>query len=409
MPTFVPSIDRNLVRNLEGMRLKTQRENAARVSGARIGAACRRMSVALALGFAAFGTPALAQLNALPEGLPKALQIGPAEDQQIADYVKANSAKLADGDAKAREKDRTALVSPLGQPGVSTAFRIAYDGKLNPILVELLKNGDEAIVFNAVVIAGELATDKASGLIRTASTHEKEPVRTQAAVAARRTFEAMQASPVAISAQAAGDLAKLVGDRLTKEASPYTVDAWVKAGFAGASVTKTETPLLRLQAIGAIKSGLAGRADIGGDAVLDPVVLQAALRACVDLRNHVAGVNNAPALMVAGAKDAAALAGHLIAHGGRVTAKGGFAKAANEAQARDSYVQLLNSSETVIVAAAGVVDPGKPLARRKIGEAIKAATAKDDAAVVNNCREFVGNDGLLTKVPWDMKGQFKSP
>ncbi len=201
----------------------------------------------------------------------------------------------------------------------------------------------------------------------------------------------------------------MVGDRLTKETAPYTVDAWVKAGFVGATVTKSETPLLRSQAIGAIKSGLAGRTDIGGDSVLDPVILQAALRACIEMRNQAAGVNSAPALNVAGAKDAATLAGHIIAHVGRVTAKGGFAKSGNEAQARDAYAQLVNSAEMVIVATAGVVDPTKPVAQRKIGDPLKAATAKDDATVVTNCRELVGSDGLLSKSPWDLRGQFKSP
>lgn len=390
--------------------MKTSRESSARDTGVRIGAAWRRMGAALALSVAAMGAPALAQLNALPEGLPKALQIGAAEEQQIAEYVKANSAKLTDTDVKAMEKDRTALVGPLGQNGVSTAFRIAYEAKVSPLLTEMLKSQNEAVVLNAVIIAGELATDRSAGLIGTASGHAMESVRTQAACAARRTFEAMQASPIAISPVAAGGLATLVGQRLTKEASAYTVDAWVKAGFAGASVTKNETPQLRLQALAAIKAGLAGRADLGGDAPLDPVVMQATLRACVELRNQVAGVNNAPALTSAGAKDAAALAGHVMAHAGRVTAKGGFAKTGEgEKGTREAYAQLLNSAEMVVVAASGVVNPGAPVQQRKIGDALKAGTAKDDASVVTNCREFVGRDGLLNKAPWDFKGQFKSP
>lgn len=409
MPTFDPSIVRNHVWNLEGKRLKTQRENSARGTGERNGTASRRMGVAMALGVAVLAWPAFGQLNALPEGLPKALQIGASEDQQIAEYVKANSGKLMDADAKAREKDRSALVAPFGQTGVSTAFRIAYEAKVSAILGDLLKSDNEAIVLNAVVIAGELATDKAAGLIRTASGHVSEPVRTQAAVAVRRTFEAMQSSPVAISAQAAGDLAKLVGDRLAKETSGYAVDAWMKAGFAGATVTRSETPMLRSQAISAIRTGLSSRADLGGDAVLEPMMLQATLRACVELRNQVAGVNSAPALNSAGAKDAAALAGHVIAHAGRVTAKAGFAKAGNEAGAREAYAQLLNSAEMVVIAASSVVDPTRTISQQKIGEALKAATARDDAAVVTNCREVVGSDGLLSRSPWDLRGQFKSP
>lgn len=390
--------------------MKTSLESSARDTGARIGAAWRRMGAALVLGVATFGTPALAQLNALPEGLPKALQIGPAEEQQITDYVKANSAKLADADVKAIEKDRTALVAPLGQAGVSTAFRIAYEAKVSPLLVDLLKSPNEAVVLNAVIIAGELATDRSAGLVGTASAHSLESVRTQAACAARRTFEAMQASPVAISPVAAGGLATLVGQRLTKEASAYTVDAWVKAGFAGASVTKTETPQLRVQAVAAIKTGLAGRTDLGGDVAMDPIVWRATLRACVEMRNQVAGVHNVPALTVAGAKDAAALAGHVIAHVGRVTAKGGFSKAGEgESGVREDYAQLLNSAEMVVVAASGVVNPGAPVPQRKIGDPLKAGTAKDDATVVTNCREFVGGDGMLNKAPWDFKGQFKSP
>lgn len=390
--------------------MKTPSERSARALGNRtVVTNWRRVGVAVVVGAAMMSMPALAQINALPADLPKALQIGPAEEAQIADFVKANSTKLSENDAKAIEKDRAALIGPLSQAGVSTAFRISYEAKLYPILAELIKSEDEQIALNAMVIAGELATDRGAALIKAASTNGKESVRTQAAISARRTFEAMQTSPVAISAQAASDLAKLVGERLTKETATYTVDAWVKAGFAGASVTKPETPALRGQAIAAVRSGLAARADVMGDAVLEPVVTLAVLRACVEMRNQVAGVNNAPALPQAGAKDAAALAGHVIAHIGRVTSKGNFRADADGAKQRDSYAQLLNSAELVVVAGSGVVNPTAPLAQRKLGDPLKLNTTKDDAIVVTNCREFVGREGLLLKAPWNLQEQFKSP
>lgn len=345
--------------------------------------------------------PAWGQLNALPNEVIVALNLNPEQEAQIGEYVKAHSTKLTDKDAEEIKKDRTALINPIVQNNPSTAFRISYSAKVLPVVTDLVKNPREEVAISALVVVGELATDRAANVIKGEFGAKSPAVRAQAAYAARRTYQAQQtAASVTISAQASLDLAAALEAAIQKEGDALVADAFVRAAFEASLIAKADAAGLRSRALQAVSRGLSGRAGVMGDAALDGKQVQTLMRACTELRNQLAGANNVPPLRGADLDEAVTYAGHVIAHVGRVTKKG------IGTEDRAAYADLANAAEMVVVTAAPVKD--KAIQQKKIGDALKQGNPQGDALTVNNVRDFVGANGMLEKAPWNLKG-FKAP
>src|SRR5204863_3139952 len=96
----------------------------------------------------------------------------------------------------------------------------------------------ETVAFNALVVAGELATAKAATLVIKKLPDARDPVRLGAAAAAGRTFNAVKNGQPAIASNDLETLTERLGERLLNETQPQVLDTVLRSLLAAMEVTQ---------------------------------------------------------------------------------------------------------------------------------------------------------------------------
>lgn len=179
----------------------------------------RLVLLALLAGASTLGSPTQAQIGAgtLPEGLTSAQTLSPSQSDALQAFVRQHIDGLSSGDMARVQAARDALLAPLEQGGVSVAFRLGMSSVLAPALADLAAGANEHTAFNALRLAGALATDATVDTIRKSLADKRSAVRYGAALAARMTIDGVTAKRTSVPLDA---LLSAIQDAMRTEPDP---------------------------------------------------------------------------------------------------------------------------------------------------------------------------------------------
>lgn len=206
----------------------------------------RRIAFAACLAGAAWlAPPAAAQIGGgLPEGITTSQTLAPAQVEALQAFVRQQVQGLNSGDMARVQSARDALLAPLQSGNVSVAFRLRMSEALAPTLDDLAAKPDEHTAFNALRIAGVLATDASVGTVRKGLADRRASVRYGAALASRLTIDAVAAKRSSLPQNQVDALVAAIQEALRKES-----DAGVFGGLVSAMEAVDPSGLGRIRAM----------------------------------------------------------------------------------------------------------------------------------------------------------------
>ena len=344
---------------------------------------CLLLSCLLAmLAPAAFAQP-------IPPEVSSHEVITDADKALIADYIKANAPGLT-GKPKEVKDGRKALLLPLEAPIVSLQFRTQYATELFPTLRKLAEDPRDEVAFNALRLAGELATTNSVDLLIEALKDKRLSVQYAAMLGLARTFEIMDPN----QRNSGGGVLK---DRLDKAITAIGVNAKAQADtqvLDGAVIALTKAAVLNnkergdvqahaVSELGAVVQAQTGKL-VGADAAARTNAL---LRASLTARTQA--TTNGPTIGNAALKDAAAIAGDLFAAAARA------AKAGNPDNL--PLDQMVAAAENLLFVANSHITGSAQLPELGLAAMVKAGKLDQYQVRV---QEVIGKDGILCKPPY---------
>ncbi len=253
------------------------------------------------------GSPALAQ--GIPDAIrTKTEQLSADEANQVKQYVTDNSKNLMSGDPQLMKKDRDALLEPLQKGDTGVSFRIACERELLPKIQQMVASKEDLIAVNGLILAGDLATTGAVGVIETKIGDKAAAVRFQAGFALARTFQAFRTGQPAVDEATLKNALTDLQGRISQERNTRVLDSFIRAGLAAA-----ESEKLRAKAVTVVARGVIDAAKNLNDPATAKEDADALLRAAVEVRNIMGDlVQKNTAFDPESATNAAEMAGVLI-------------------------------------------------------------------------------------------------
>jgi hypothetical protein len=254
------------------------------------------------------------------------------------------------------------------------------------------------VVINGLIIAGDLATDRALAVIESKAGAKEPAVRFQVGYALQRTFKAAQNSARAATVGVLDRAVKGLEQRIGQEKDANVADALIRAGIEAAGV-----PELTGDAVGAVARGTiqAAKGLNNPGSVKDA---EALLRAAVGVRDVLAQRGNG--LNAQAAKDAAEMAGALGARVARMVQKKELP--AGTSTVRSTYSQVVSAAQTVVqLAGQALGNPdvqikgvnGQPV---QLNESLNQGNASGDAKFAEDAQLLIGPGGVLSKPPFEI-------
>jgi len=172
---------------------------------------------------------------------------------QVSAFVSERIDLLRSGDPASVRQARRDLLAPLRTPTVESAFRIRYNGALQQAGLErLASHADDLVAINAVIIAGELATQLSVSIIDAALNDARPAVRYEAARAVGFVLNAYAVGEAAIPENQVTELFRLAGEHFESEEHAHVIDALIIA----LSAPNDEDGALRKQSVTAMCDGV---------------------------------------------------------------------------------------------------------------------------------------------------------
>ncbi len=352
----------------------------------------------LSLALLAPLAPALAQADRLADDVVTTIVLNDTQKRAIADFAAAHTPNLSAQEPQTVAKARAALVEPLGNARVSAATRLEMSRVLVDPVGRLVSDQREIVAINAVIIAGELATEPATQVLVAALNDQRPTVRYQSAYALGRTFESIRTSAPAIRADRALALIDALQARLAIETDGLVVDAIVRALIDAGRIDRQDFSQVPPAAVIALSKGMAASIKRQGNKVAEGGLIDAYIRAGLGLRDILA----AQRLPDPAVRAAAELGADLIAHAVRVVEQKALPN--QDPAVRSRYARVAAVGETVVLFVGTRLDPTLTFASRQIGDKLQQGTTGGDAAFAVDARGIVGSNGLVTKPPFSFPG-----
>ncbi len=336
----------------------------------------RIRGAAFAAYLAALVPVAHAQLGRLDDSVVQAISLNAEQKDQLQKFLLTQGDKLKDKDPSLVRAGRTAIIETLARPNVSADFRLQSTKLLQATLADLIKDSRETNAINALVVAGDLATEESARLAEEGFKAKGPAVRYQAAFAITRSFEALQVSAAQpMLAGTAAELARRLEARLAKEPDAMVTSALIHAALTAASTTRQDYASVRQPAVDALCKGLAARADFAGKEPIDPAILDATLAALTSLRDVLGSANFENDTL----RQVALLAGTTLANAAKLAAN---KKIDEDPSRRERYAQIAAAGETLL----GLVGQklGKSVALPGLAATLRQAKAPGDAKFVED-------------------------
>lgn len=356
----------------------------------------RLVLLALLAGAASLGSPTQAQIGAgaLPDGLTSAQTLNPAQTESLQAFLRQHVEGLSSGDMARVQAARDALLAPLEQAGVSVAFRLGMSSVLAPVLADLAAGANEHTAFNALRLAGALATDASVDTIRKSLSDKRSAVRYGAALAARMTIDGVTTKRTSVPLDA---LLSAIQDALRNESDPG-----VYGGLIAAMEAIDPTGPGRVRAMSDLAGITAERLATAG-AVPSPEWARAYVRAVGAAQSSLLNQLQTGAPDAAFANNLALLSGQALAFSARRL--GDAQRPMTEAE-RQPVRDLVASAEVSLL----FVDSALRGRRHKDQAIVGAFDGGLVSAMVAEINKWIGEGGFLTQAPYNIPAdRFRLP
>ncbi len=365
----------------------------------------RRLPAALLAVLLIPVAPASAQSSEfVSSDIAGSLVINQAQRQAIQDAVGTNLPRLASEDPTQIKRGRNNLLRPLGGTGVSVGFRLEYSNQLAAGLAVHARAGKDITAVNALIIAGELATEQSANLLDQFRADQRVSVRYAALSAFKRTFEAMTTNNPAMGAEQAQSFVGKIADQIGNEQHPDVLDAAARALIAAGSVNRPGWEAFRSASFAALARSLGDRArklDVAADS---NAIAPTLVRACEAMRDYLPQLQtNDPTLRVA-----AEFGGHLLAAVGRRVDAGDYpviaigdddSTAAAKRSARHTPSLMVAVAQTTILFSLDRMAPDNRRDATPLVDEFRKATAEGDQAFLRTLDGVIGPSGYMTRPP----------
>ncbi len=364
----------------------------------------RVLLIAIVAALATVNERAMAQPTAWPAGIATRAALNAEDEAAITAQAAAMKAVLvgqgAGVDPTEIKKVRAMFLEPLQNAAVTVQFRQRLARALLDDLDKLSRDPRDVVASNALRLCGELATSNSVGYLVAALKDPRPAVRYSACYGLGRAFETFSRQFVAINGGDAEKALKDLGDFLVGESDPLVADgAALALGSAIALPISAATKDLRSQAISVLSTAAGAKAHALGSPEAKWVMLPVVMRSITSLRGVLVTVNNAGDLAPQSLKDAAGLAGDVLAAMVRASK---LPEA--ERPSAEAVTQSAAACETVLVLANTTL--GGPDVRLSLA---KAASGGNLTALAKEAIDKVlGPQGLLAQKPFEFAaGRFK--
>lgn len=198
--------------------------------------------VAIALGVLS-GLSGTATVSAQVQTLPKDIvtatsSLTPSQVDTIKQFVTANVGDLAaDTDPIKIRRARQTILDPLQDTAVSAPFRLEYSRALEGKLGELANSSKNIVAVNALLIAGELATEPGVAIVEKQLGSKDVSIRFTAVKGIGSALDAMARRTPALSKDRALKMVETLGRMMPGEADERVYDGIARGLVAGMGVT----------------------------------------------------------------------------------------------------------------------------------------------------------------------------
>lgn len=328
----------------------------------------------------------------IPAEVRSRAQMTPADGAAIQAYVEESVGGLT-GDARVAQQSRDRLLEPVSGK-VSVAFRLGYSEALSGKLAGLYGHSDDRVAFNAIRIAGGLASPATLDAVRAGLGDSRPAVRYGGALAARTAFQHASDRNAALTDAQTTDLVGMLSRALSGEGEPAGVEGLIAALDAAPQAARLGA--LRSMA-GAVseQARTFGRAGRTGDPVGWASAFQRAVKTVQSSLLEQMRVGKPDEAF---AKSAAEMCGSLLAHAKRRVS-------ANEGGASEAEWSALGA--LAADAEGALIFTHLALTGQQQAEqTIKAAwEARDAGRVAREIDRWTGAGGTLTKAPYSLPAE----
>jgi hypothetical protein len=344
-------------------------------------------------------TSAYAQFEGLPTEVTSATgALSGTQAEAVRAYARKYLDQLAAGSGEATGEERAdeakrLLVEPLNRLSVTPSFRLEYARALIDQLRTMSQDSKAQTAIRALFISGDLATETSIGLAEAQLASPDGGTRAAAAVAMRRTYEAVKRFDPAVGMPRLLTSLDAVGTALRKETDPQIYRELSRAVSAAMMIDRAGHEGVRNKAAAVLSDSLGARLrDLSG-AIPEAQTAYALVGAATDLRT-VLGQDGQ--LSGEGAKAAAGFAGDLLVNVSKVIKKGGLATdAAENDPTRALAVQMSLLAEQIITLASTRLNASGPAVT--LSNFIRSGLVGDDAKFTLGLNDVVDR---LSKAPF---------
>lgn len=347
------------------------------------------------------------QCQIAPEIVRSSADLTGAQRDAVKEFVACATPGLSAPEPLKIVQARQMLLEPLHDAQVSVPFRLEFSRQIEAILAGLATDKRDIVAINALLVAGELATDQGLTIAEKQLANPDPAVRYETVHAISLSLEAVSRTAPALRAERLDRALSALGRQLAAEQDPHVIDALARAIGTGVGVAAPGLESVRHRALselstrcGARLKGLAGKP-------LDAALFETALTAGTTVRNALAGQAGVNRLPEQSITDACGFAGDMLASISRLLTDkneplppigGGDSPedAAAKTQTRVLPSQVATVAETIL-SIAEVKSPVLDNPAKRLGDLLKSARPQDDAAFLDGVQQLVGPDGELHK------------
>jgi len=360
------------------------------------------------------------------QGLPTELptRIAPptgAEIDQIKKFITDRAADLAGGsegavgaaEAARIKRARAEILEPLSDDRVSARFRIEYGKQLDPVLSRLAADPRDMVSVNALLIAGELATEQGVAILEKHLGAKNAVVRYTAAAGFGLSFEALKRTAPALAENRVSGMVDTLGQRAGAETDLLVLDTLARSLVAAMQVSEPPFQAIPARALETLSTKVGGRLAAPPDKLeRDQLarLLDTGTTTGVAIRGMLTNVNANRLLSEDARREAAAFAGDLLSLIGRAIKSDRHLapiQTDDDADTKDTKVRARAAAAQAAALAEAVfalVQTG--YAPQSLGDLVKSAVNTDDARFLVGAAQI---HEQLTRAPFNFPAQRFAP
>lgn len=348
--------------------------------------------VGVVVGVAGLAGEASGQVQSLPKDVVTATStLSATQVEAIKQFVAANIGDLgADADPVKIRRARNTIMDPLQDAQVSAPFRLEYTRALEAKLSEFSGSSKSIVVVNALLVAGELATEPGVAIVEKQLGNKDVSIRFTAVKGLGSTLDAMARRTPALSKDRALKIVESLGKMMAAESDDRIGDGIARGLVAGIGVAD-----VRDRATAELCSRLVGSLKTQAGKELNPAKIDTLIVAGAAVRDAAAAVGGRPKLNAAAVSEASRLGVEMLgAASSWIKAGKEFPTVAKDDpqdvsdQKRDARVrvrQVVALGEAIVA----LTSDGKGATSGGLSKMLESARAEDDARFLESAAQLV--------------------